>query len=509
MIMMTRDGGKNRDQIEFTSLDELVPEDHLVRKLENAIDWSFIYEMVADSYCEDNGRPSLDPVILIKLPVVQYMFGIRSMRQTIQEIKVNNAYRWFLGLGLHDPVPHFSTFGKNYMRRFKDSDLFERIFQKILKECTEAGLVDESVVFVDSTHVKARANSKKYEDAVVEEQALWYEKELREEIDRDREAHGKKPLKDEPGEPQNDDEEPKPPKDSGKGKPNPNTSKKKKARQKKEKHIKQSTSDPESGWFRKGEHKNVFAYSVQTACDINGVVLGYSVHPGNENDGKTFPGVYEKIEHLNIEVMVGDTAFKTPAIARKMKERGIALLSTYSRPKTKDGFFPKHEYVYDEYFDCYLCPANEILSYSTTNRDGYREYKSDPKICEHCPYLNQCTYSQAHVKVVTRHVWQDAVDEADENRYRYDLKDLYKYRKETIERIFGLAKELHGFRYTQQFGKAQMEVKAALTYACLNLKKLAKKRWKNRPIPSLSHLILDFFSNFSNIYAANPLSASA
>jgi len=77
--------------------------------------------------------------------------------------------------------------------------------------------------------------------------------------------------------------------------------------------------------------------------------------------------------------MVGDTSFKTPAIARKMEELGIALLSTYSRPKTKDGFFPKHTYVYDEYFDCHLCPANEILSYSTTNRDGYREYKSDPK----------------------------------------------------------------------------------------------------------------------------------
>ena len=504
--MMTRNGGKNRDQIEFTSLDELVPEDHLVRKLENAIEWSFIYEMVEDSYCEDNGRPSLDPVILIKLPVVQYMFGIRSMRQTIQEIKVNTAYRWFLGLGLHDAVPHFSTFGKNYMRRFQDTDLFERIFQRILKECMEAGLVDESVVFVDSTHVKARANSKKYEDAVVEEQALWYEKELREEIDRDREAHGKKPLKDEPEEKQ-EDEEPKPPKDSGKGKPNPNTSKKKQDRQKKEKHIKQSKSDPESGWFRKGEHKNVFAYSVQTACDMNGVVLGYSVHPGNENDGKTFPGVFEKIEHLDIKALVGDTAYKTPAIARKMKERRIALVSTCSRPKTKDGFFPKYEYVYDEYFDCYLCPANEILRYSTTNRDGYREYKSDPKICEHCPYLNQCTHSKAHVKVVTRHIWQDAVDEADENRYSYEFKELYKYRKETIERIFGLAKELHGFRYTQQFGKAQMEVKAALTYACMNLKKLAKKRWKNRPVPSFFQSILEFIICFFNICAAKPLSA--
>ena len=160
-------------------------------------------------------------------------------------------------------------------------------------------------------------------------------------------------------------------------------------------------------------------------------------------------------------------------------------------------------------FDCYLCPANEILSYSTTNRDGYREYKRDPKICEHCPYLNRCTRSQAHVKVVTCHVWQDAVDEADANRCRYALKDLYKYRKETIERIFGLARELHGFRYTQQFGKAQMEGKAALTYACLNLKKLAKKQWKTRPVPSLFQLILDFFFKCSNNYAANPLSASA
>lgn len=504
--MMTRDGGKNRDQIEFTSLDELVPEDHLVRKLENAIDWRFIYEMVEDSYCEDNGRPSLDPVILIKLPVIQYMFGIRSMRQTIQEIKVNTAYRWFLGLGLRDAVPHFSTFGKNYMRRFQDTDLFEQIFQRILKECMEAGLVDESVVFVDSTHVKARANSKKYEDIIVEEQAQWYEKELREEIDRDREAHGKKPLKDAVEE-QQDDEDPKPPKDSGKGKPNPNTSKKKQARKKKEKHIKQSKSDPESGWFRKGEHKNVFAYSVETACDINGVVLGYSVHPGNENDGKTFPALYEKIEHLDIEVMVGDTAYKTPAIAQKMKEDGIALVSAYSCPKTKDSFFQKYEYVYDEYYDCYLCPANEILRYSTTNRDGYREYKSDPSKCTNCPYLNQCTLSKDHVKVVTRHVWQDAVDEADENRYRNDLKDLYKYRKETIERIFGLAKELHGFRYTQQFGKAQMEVKAALTYACMNLKKLAKKRWKTTPIPELLKCFSDFVAQLFNFYSTNPLPA--
>ena len=153
----------------MVSLEDLVPKEHLVRKLEAAIDWSFIYEFVEPLYSEDNGRPSLDPVTLIKLPILQYMFGIRSMRRTVQEAEENNAYRWFLGLGMQDKAPHFTTFSKNYTRRFQDTDLFEQIFQRILKECVEAGLVDPSVVFVDSTHVKARANGKKYEDKIVEE----------------------------------------------------------------------------------------------------------------------------------------------------------------------------------------------------------------------------------------------------------------------------------------------------------------------------------------------------
>ena len=138
--MMTREGQKNRKQIQIMSLDDLVPQDHLARKLEAALDWSFIYELVAEKYSEDSGRPSIDPVVLIKLPVIQYMFGLRSMRQTIREAEVNNAYRWFLGLDIQDRIPHFSTFGKNYSRRFKDTELFEQIFQHILSECFKAGL---------------------------------------------------------------------------------------------------------------------------------------------------------------------------------------------------------------------------------------------------------------------------------------------------------------------------------------------------------------------------------
>ena len=159
--MMTQNADKKREQVQMFCMDDLVPENHLLRLIDKAIDWTFIYDLVEDKYSPDFGRPSMDPVMLIKIPFIQYLYGIRSMRQTIREIEVNVAYRWFLGLEMLDPVPHFSTFGKNYSRRFKDTDLFEQIFEHILSECYKYKLVDPTEVFVDATHVKARANNKK------------------------------------------------------------------------------------------------------------------------------------------------------------------------------------------------------------------------------------------------------------------------------------------------------------------------------------------------------------
>ena len=173
-------------------------------------------------------------------------------------------------------------------------------------------------------------------------------------------------------------------------------------------------------------------------------------------------------------MIVADAGYKTPAIPHRLLEDGIQPLFPYKRPMTKDGFFKKYEYAYDEYYDCYICPGNEILTYSTTNRDGYREYKSCGLLCSSCPHLHQCTESKDHVKMVTRHVWEKYMEKAEDIRYTIGNKEIYQLRKETIERIFGTAKEQHGFRYTLYRGKARMEMKAGLTFACMNLKKLAK-----------------------------------
>ncbi len=449
MKMLTQEARK-REQIQVFCVDDLVPQDHLLRKIEKAIDWAFIYELVEDKYSKNKGRPSIDPVTLIKIPMIQYLYGIKSMRQTIKEIEVNIAYRWFLGLDFMDKVPHFTTFGKNYTRRFKDTDLFEQIFSRILEECFRHGCVKPKEVFVDATHVKACANSKKYTTEMVREEALFYEKQLQEEIASDRAEHDKKPLKD-----KDDDDE-----TGGNGNGGL-------------KEEKQSTTDPDSGWFHKGEHKQVFAYSVETACDRNGWILGYSIHPGNMHDSRTFKPLFDKLLPLRIQRLIADAAYKTPAIAKLLIDNNIEPIFPYKRPQTKEGFFKKHEYVYDESFDCYICPNGKILKYSTTNRDGYREYKSCGSDCTSCPHLHQCTESANHVKVVTRHIWEPYLEMCEDLRHTTGNKELYNKRKETIERLFGTAKEHHGFRYTQLKGKARMAMKVGLTYACLNLKKLA------------------------------------
>ena len=465
--MLTEQNEKVRKQLQIVSIDDLVPEDHLLRIIDKAIDWSFIYDLVRDMYSADTGRPSIDPVTLIKIPLIQYLYGIKSMRQTIKDIEVNVAYRWFLGLELDEKVPHFTTFGKNYTRRFQGTDLFEQIFEHILTECYRFKLVDPTEVFVDATHVKARATNKKMQKRIAKQEAMFYEEMLRKEIDQDRADHGKKPLK-------NKDDDNKP---SGGGGDKFETYTDDVPRY--DKTIKCSTTDPESGWFHKGEHKSVFAYGIETACDKNGWILGFTVNPGNEHDSRTFKGLYDKLESIGMKRCIVDAGYKTPPIAKLLLDDGVDPVFPYKSPMTKDGFFKKYEYVYDEYNDCYLCPANQILKYTTTNRDGYREYKSCPQICEKCEYLSQCTASKDHRKVIMRHVWEKYMEVCEDIRHSEGMKELYSHRKETIERIFGTAKENHGFRYTQMYGKARMRMKVALTFGCMNLKKLArcKQEW--------------------------------
>lgn len=456
----------NRGQIEILSLEALVREDHLVRKIESAIDFRRIYEIVEGLYCPDNGRPGVDPVVLFKIVFLQHLFGIPSLRQTLREIQDNTAYRWFIGYGLNEQTPHFATVSYNFVNRFTE-DTIKQVFEWILGEVAKAGFLSCEMVFIDATHVKANANINKKVKKEIPRQARSYEKQLMEEVNADRQAHGKKPFGDDP-------------KDGNGG----------------TKEATVSTSDPESGLFHKGEHKMCFAYGAHTACERHNFILDVEVSTGNVHDSVMFDPLYERITKAfpQIGVIGMDSAYKTPWICKRMIDDGRLPSLPYKRPMTKKGGHGWYEYVYDEYYDCVICPEYKTLPYATTNRNGYREYKSRPYICKSCPTRKLCTGNRKYQKTVQCHIWQEYIEVAEDIRHSDIGKKSYALRKQTIERVFADAKEKHGMRYTQHRGLKRVSGWIRMKYAAMNLKKMAL--WKAK---DFFFIIFRLFNRYPDI----------
>lgn len=225
--MLKQEQALRRQVVEIISTEELVPKEHLLRKIDAAVDFTRLYDIVGDLYCPDNGRPRVDPVVLFKIVLIQHLFGMPSLRRTAAEIQVNIACRWFLGYPFNDEIPHFSTVSYNFRNRFSEQTV-EDVFRRILYEANQAGYIKPETVYIDGTHIKANANINKKIKKQVPAAAARYREELMEEVGRDREEHGKPPL------------------DGGDSKPM-------------EKEATVSAADPESGLFHKGEHKMCFA----------------------------------------------------------------------------------------------------------------------------------------------------------------------------------------------------------------------------------------------------------
>src|SRR5699024_10121284 len=158
------------------TLEELVPQNHLVRKLENCIDFRFIEEEVKHLY-SSIGASSIPPVILFKMAFINIIFDIHSMRKMAEECKVNMAYGWFLHLEMDETIPNFSTFSQNYRKKYQKDDIFYKIFVKILKQAEKYGLLDYESIYIDSTHQKANANKNKHINTKVELIAKSFEEE--------------------------------------------------------------------------------------------------------------------------------------------------------------------------------------------------------------------------------------------------------------------------------------------------------------------------------------------
>ncbi|PGL73315.1 transposase [Bacillus sp. AFS055030] len=170
----------SQNKLEFIDLNDFVPSNHILRQIKEKIDFTFIYEKM-EKYYSKLGRKSLDPVLLYKMLLIGYLFNIESERELEQEVILNIGYRWFLGLDLSDPVPDHSTFSQNRRRRFKDSTVFQDIFDHIIRLCIEKGFVTGDVIVTDSTHIKASAAKEKVQQVAVEKSPSQYLNTLEEE----------------------------------------------------------------------------------------------------------------------------------------------------------------------------------------------------------------------------------------------------------------------------------------------------------------------------------------
>ncbi len=435
-----------QQELELVTIESLVPSDHLLRRIDAAIDLEFIRERVRHLYCADNGRPALDPVVLFKLLLIGYLFGIRSERQLMREVQCNAAYRWFLRLKLTDKVPDASTLSQNRRRRFRASDVYQQIFDDIVELACGKGFVTGKVLYTDSTHLKANANKHKFDVVRVEVKPVEYLAQLEAAVEEDRAEHGKRELKTKAA--------------------TPGT-----------KEIKVSRSDAQSGYMvRDGKPKGFFYLDHRTVDGKHAIITDTHVTPANVHDSVPYLQRLDRQRErfgFKVEAVGLDAGYSTAAIAKGLEDRNIYGVIGYRTPNHGEGLFRKRQFRYDEEKDVYVCPGGQLLVYRTTNREGYRQYHSDAKKCLECPLRQQCTRSRNAIKIVTRHVWQRCKDRVDAHRLEPRGKRIYKRRKETVERSFADAKQLHGHRYARMRGLAKVQEQSLLAAVAQNIKKIA------------------------------------
>ena len=420
-----------QSEILMTTMEEIVPQDSLFRKIDKYIDFTFIYDEVKDLYCLDNGRPSVDPVILFKIVFIQALDGIKSMRKTCEKIKVDAEYRWFLGIPFGKETPHFSTFSKNYERRFKDTDIFENIFINIVNQAMKYNLIDGTIFYTDSTHKKANANKGKYEDKIVKV-TKTRRKWLEDEINEERIKQGKKPFE------YKDEIE--------------------------EKHIKVSTTDKESGYYHRDNKEKGFMYlDHRTVDDKCNIIVDCYITKGNVHDSEPFIKRCEYIKDtfgFNIKKYGVDSGYLTLDIKKYFIDNNIFGVFGYRRYGTKDSRKEKSKYYYDKALDIYVeKETGEVLEYQgKIDRLGYKTYINLGKD-----------------KSVRRHICEWMNEQIRENRLSEEGKELYKKRKERIELSFADSKNNHGYRYAVYKGVRKNQHYTWLICAAQNMKNISMK----------------------------------
>jgi len=451
--MMTK--RKGVQQVMFTpSIEEIVPEQHFIRRLEAAVNFDFIYDELKPYYCADNGKYSTDPVVIVKSLLIGFLYGIASERRLEEEIKYNVAYRWFLGLGFDERVPDHSTISQLRRRKFNDADIFKKLFVRVVRLCAEAGLVSGKLLVTDSTHVKANAAKLAKITVEIEQDATEFFKRLDEyeAIERKRLRMAEITRK--------------PPK-------------LKKAEQTK------SITDADAGWLCRPDKPEGFHYlSHQTLDAENGIIIDVEVTAGNTPDNAPYLEQIERAEatlnelEIKVESVCADAAYDTALIHKEMDEREITIYTpkkeTSDNSKTE---YKREDFAYNLEKDEFICPDGKSLTLRGLQRSEsgvFREYRADTKNCKYCPNREKCLAPSQKSRKIQVNIFQYIVDKHHEADDSAEYNDALRKRQIWCESTFAHQKSQHNLKQLFRRGLQAAADHCFLSACAVNLKRLIK-----------------------------------
>jgi transposase len=446
-------GRQDRLFYEF-DLEDMVPGDHLLRRIDAALDLSWLRGEMKAHYSH-LGCPSICPELMVRMLIVGYCYSIRSERRLCQEVKMNLAYRWFCGLGLEDKVPHHSTFSVNRHGRFRESDILRKVFEEVVCGCMKAGLVGGEGFAVDAS--------------VIEADASRFQRVKGAEVDWTPEQRVSRPVSEYLVALESEN-------------PPINPSQKPKA---------MSPSDPCAAWTTRGRNKVMFGYSLNYLIDMeNAVILDVEETPtriSKEVDATEI--MVERVEKrfgLKPDHIAGDVAYGTGEMLGWLVEREIEPhVPVWDQSEVAaDGKFSRADFAYDKDRNLYVCPNGKELKTSGTVHGGTTlKYIAKRSDCGQCPLKPECTTGRE--RRVDRDINQEARD------YTQSLMQTEAYaassgERKKIERLFGEAKHILALTRLRLRGLTGARDEFLLAATVQNLKRLANHTTGPPPQPMMA-----------------------
>jgi transposase len=425
---------------------EHIPEDHLLRRVDRVLKLSWVTDEVRDAYSPNHGAPSVDPEVVIRLLIVGYLYNITHVRELLREVQVNIAMRWYVGYGLDETLPDHSSLSKIAVRWGEAR--FRRIYQRVVKACIDAGLVDGKTVHIDATLIRANAS---WSSLVAVPVATDPTVETATTAGAPAAASvptGKRKA----------------------GRP----------RTKPPKTKKRSTTDPEATLATSNRNRKLEpCYKQHTAVDDkHGVVVDVDVTTGEANEGEQLLAQMDRVEAntgVRIETVTGDAGYAHGSNYEQLEQRQVAAVIPPQAEPRHPKHIPIRRFKYDARHQFVRCPGGRQLDYTSESERG-QVYTARREDCRGCPLRRRCFSATESARMILIVPGYEALLRA--RRYKVRgwaevTREQYHRHRWRVEGKHAEAKERHGLRRAVRRGRAKVAIQAYLTAIVMNLKLLA------------------------------------